>query len=430
MATDGFASADDLIENMASRAESPAVPAAGMDRIRPPLRIALPAGIDRSPEGLARQRVEERLREQAALLNLAHDAIMVVDLRGKVLFWNRGAEDTFGWPAEDALGQPIHEFLQTRFPVSLETINAQLRERGQWEGELTHRKRDGAPIVVASRWSLQRDEYGAPKAFLQIDRDITERKRAEDQIRQLNEKLELRVQQRTAELQAANKELEAFSYSVSHDLRAPLRGISSFSQILLRECGPQLSTEARHYLEVVACSAMQMGRLIEDILAFSRLGRQPVKRQPVQTVELVRQALEDLRAERDGRQVEIVIGDLPPCEGDPQLLKQVFVNLLSNALKYTRLRQPARIEVTTAPGACAAGQSAVYCVRDNGVGFDMRFADKLFGVFQRLHRADEYEGSGVGLAIVQGIIHRHGGRVWAEAAVDRGAAFYFTVAGC
>jgi signal transduction histidine kinase len=241
----------------------------------------------------------------------------------------------------------------------------------------------------------------------------------------MNEELEQRVQERTAELRAANRELEAFTYSVSHDLRAPLRAITGFARILLEDHAPQLPDEAQHSLHIVDNSARQMGRLIDDLLTFSRLGRLELTKRPVAPTDLVRQVLEDLQAERAGRQVEIELGDLPPCWAEPSLLKQVFVNLLSNALKYSRRRPVAHIEV----GCRQNGGERVYFVKDNGVGFDMQYANKLFGVFQRLHRADEYEGTGVGLAIVQRIVHRHGGSIWAEAAVDQGATFYFTLEG-
>jgi light-regulated signal transduction histidine kinase (bacteriophytochrome) len=233
------------------------------------------------------------------------------------------------------------------------------------------------------------------------------------------------VRQRTAELEAANKELEAFSYSVSHDLRAPLRAINGFSRILLEEHAPYLSDDAQRYLHIVRDSAQEMGQLIDDLLIFSRLGRQPLTKQLVAPADIVRQVLEDLRSEREGRCVNLVIGELPVCQADPVLLKQVFVNLLANALKFTRRREVARIEI----GCREVGGEAVYFVKDNGVGFDMQYAPKLFGVFQRLHRAEDYEGTGVGLAIVQRVIHRHGGRVWAEAAVDHGATFAFTLGG-
>jgi signal transduction histidine kinase len=240
---------------------------------------------------------------------------------------------------------------------------------------------------------------------------------------QLNIELEKRVRERTASLEAANKELEAFSYTVSHDLRSPLRAIDGFSRVLLEQYSSQLTADAQRYLGMVRHGAQQMGQLIDDLLTFARLSRLPLRRQTVAPVDLIHQVLEELRVEREGRQIEFIINDLPLCQADPTLLKQVWFNLLANALKYSRHREVAKIEI----GYHQAGEEPAYFVKDNGVGFDMQYADKLFGVFQRLHLAEEYEGTGVGLAIVQRIIHRHGGRTWAEAALDKGATFYFTL---
>ncbi len=225
------------------------------------------------------------------------------------------------------------------------------------------------------------------------------------------------------ELQAANRELEAFSYSVSHDLRAPLRAIDGFSAMALEDFGPLLPEKGRHFLRVIHQDGLRMGNLIDDLLAFSRLAREPLKPQLVNTDQLVRRTLAELSADANGRELEVHIGELPGCQGDQALLKQVWVNLLSNALKYSRERKPAIVQI----GSAWTGGETVYFVRDNGAGFDMEYADKLFGVFQRLHHQDEFEGTGVGLAIVQRIIQRHGGRVWAEAKVNQGAAFYFTL---
>ena len=235
--------------------------------------------------------------------------------------------------------------------------------------------------------------------------------------------LEQRVTERTAELEDANRELEAFSYSVSHDLRAPLRAVDGFSRILLEDHAASLDGDARRYLDLVRGGTQQMGRLIDDLLAFSRLSRQDLGRRIIQPTTLARQALEQLEADQAGRSLEIVIDDMPEASADPSLVRQVYVNLLSNALKFTRARSPAHIQV----GSLHQNGTPVYFVRDDGVGFDMAYVGKLFGVFQRLHRSEEYEGTGVGLAIVQRVVHRHGGRVWAEGAVDQGATVFFTL---
>jgi light-regulated signal transduction histidine kinase (bacteriophytochrome) len=254
-----------------------------------------------------------------------------------------------------------------------------------------------------------------------------QRKRTEEELRHLNSELEVRIHQRTAQLEAANKEMEAFCYSVSHDLRAPLRALDGFSEILQRNFATHLPAEASRLIGRVRGNAQQMGQLIDDLLAFSRLGRQTLHQQVVDLGDLIRRSWEELATEREGRHIEFRLGELPKCQGDPGLLKQVFVNLLSNALKYSRKRDPAIIEV----GSQSGGQrgECVCFIKDNGVGFDMRYNHKLFGVFQRLHRAEDYEGTGVGLALVQRIIQRHGGRIWASAEPNQGAIFSFTLQG-
>ncbi len=247
-----------------------------------------------------------------------------------------------------------------------------------------------------------------------------------EELKRLNEELEVRVAQRTAELESSNKELEAFAYTISHDLRAPLRSISGYSSILQQDFQEGLDETGQRYLLTIHQSAKQMNTLIDEILSFSKTSRQGLTPQELsaQTLkEIIQGILAGLIALDAERQIEISMKDLPGCFADPILLKQVYVNLLSNAFKFTRQCSPARIEI----GYEMLKKTPVYYVRDNGAGFDMAYADKLFGVFQRLHRQDEYEGTGVGLAIVQRIILRHGGKIWAEAALNQGATFYFTL---
>jgi signal transduction histidine kinase len=243
------------------------------------------------------------------------------------------------------------------------------------------------------------------------------------QLRRENLALEKRVRERTAELEAANHELEAFSYSVSHDLRAPLRAVDGYASIITGRYGDQIPAEARRLLETITDRAHFMGRLIDDLLRLSQLSRQPLTNSTISMVALANEVLLELEGERAGRQVEVRIAELPDCVGDRALLKQVLVNLLSNAFKFTGKTAQAVVELDSQQQSDAT----VYFVRDNGAGFDMKYSQRLFGVFQRMHRTDEFEGTGVGLSIVQRIIQRHGGRIWAEAALEKGATFYFSL---
>jgi PAS domain S-box-containing protein len=357
--------------------------------------------------------------QQASLLNLTHDTIFVRDMNDVIAYWNRGAEELYGWTPEQAIGKSSHELLRTVFPSPLDDIRAELVRTGRWEGELKHTKADGTGVVVSSRWSLRRDEREQPLEVLETNNDITVRKRREEEIESLNQELT----KRSTELEAINKELEAFAYSVSHDLRAPLRHIAGFTELLQKKASTLVDEKSNYYIETILESAKRMGNLIDDLLAFSRIGRAETQKTRVSLAQLVKEVLSEVRQDTEGRNIAWKIGALPDFYGDRSMLRLVLVNLISNAIKFTRTRAQAEIEI-----GCADGDkdSLIVFVRDNGVGFDMKYVPKLFGVFQRLHEPAAFEGTGIGLATVQRIIHRHGGKVWAEGAVDSGATFYFS----
>jgi light-regulated signal transduction histidine kinase (bacteriophytochrome) len=267
---------------------------------------------------------------------------------------------------------------------------------------------------------LRRDEQGRPVAILETNNDISQRKRREQEVRALNEELG----KRTIQLEATNKELEAFAYSVSHDLRAPLRHMSGFTELLQRHASSRLDDKSQRYVTMILESAKRMGSLIDDLLAFSRIGRAEAHRTTFSLQQTVEEVLAEVRQETEARNIVWNIGALPTWYGDRSMLRLAFTNLISNAVKFTRTRPRAEIEI-----ACAEQKhdQVVLFVRDNGVGFDMRYVNKLFGVFQRLHAPEAFEGTGIGLATVQRIAHRHGGNAWAEGAVDQGATFYLSL---
>jgi light-regulated signal transduction histidine kinase (bacteriophytochrome) len=283
--------------------------------------------------------------------------------------------------------------------------------------ELRGTRKDGSEFPIDIMLSPLETADG--KLVLSVIRDLTRRRENEAKILDLNRQLEEQVK----ELQALNTSLEAFSYSVSHDLRAPLRAIDGFSRILSEKYAGVLDDEADRMLNVIAVKCHQMGELIDDLLAFSRIGRCPILHSEMDMTELARSAVEEMRFAEPTRQIQVMIGELPTAIGDRNLVRQVFANLVSNAWKFTRHAASPHVEIGSYEDGCAQ----VYFVKDNGIGFDSRYANKLFGVFQRLHSRDEFEGTGIGLALVKGIVERHGGKAWAAGRVGDGAEFYFTL---
>ena len=497
---------------------------------------------------------ESRFREQAELLELTHDAIIVRNLRDEITYWNHGAEELYGWRVEEILGKTPQDLLHTLYPNALEEIEAETQERGSWEGELRHSRRDGTVVTVSSRWVLRRDAQGNPDGILESNRDISAKRDAEEARRQSDERnrlneirfrllidavkdyaiisldadglvtswnsgaerlkgyaademigqhvsrlyrkediergnlqnelrqaaaaghvegegwrvrkdgsqfwaevvtsglraaddeligfviidrdisarraaekqiqaLNLELTQRVDELGGVNRELESFSYSVSHDLRAPLRHVDGFACILKEEHSAKMTPEAIIYLDRILTAATHMGQLIDDLLNLAKIGRLELRRERAQIAGLVKQAIAELPPEAKERNIEWWVEPLPELNCDARLLKLIFTNLLSNAVKFTRNQANAVIEVGS---RVTDGQATIF-VRDNGVGFDMQYADKLFGVFQRLHRQEDFEGTGIGLATVQRIVRRHGGEIWAESQLNSGTTFFFTL---
>ncbi|MBI1993892.1 MAG: MASE1 domain-containing protein [Deltaproteobacteria bacterium] len=378
-------------------------------------------------EILERRRVEEILqaseRRLAGILDIAADAIISVDGAQRIRLFNQGAEKIFGYAAEEVLGRPLGMLLPERFVEAhhrhiqeFAAVPETARRMGE-RREIFGRRKDGREFPAEA--SISKLDLSGQTAFTVILRDITGRRGAEEEIHRLNENLK----RRAVELEAVNRELESFSYSVSHDLRAPVRRIEGFSSSLLEEYEKQLGEKGRDYLRRIRASCEQMARLIEDLLQLSRVTRSKMHREPVDLSALARQITVELQKSDPGRRIQSVIGEGLVASGDARLLRVALENLLVNAWKFTGKRDDPRIEF----GVVQMNGQPIYYVRDNGVGFDMAYADRLFGAFQRLHEETEFPGTGIGLATVQRIIHRHGGRVWAESAVGQGATFYFTL---
>jgi PAS domain S-box-containing protein len=371
----------------------------------------------------AQRESEERFRatfEQAAV------GIVHVGVAGEFLRVNEKMRAMLGYSEDELQGQTFERITHPDDLAAFSSLNQRLLkgELPMYRHEKRYLRKDGSIIWVNHTAACVRDPHGEAKYIVAIVEDVSERKRAEEQIRQLTLELEQRVLDRTAQLAATNRELEAFTYSVSHDLRAPLRHIDGYAQILqeeLAEAGPK----ALDYIQRIRNGTRHMGQLVDDLLNLARVGRSEMVLQETDLNLVVQEVLSQLRPEMSGRAIDLKLEPLPKVACDPGLLKQVFTNLISNAIKYTRPKPHAEIRIGL---TSVHGQPALF-IQDNGVGFNMRYISKLFGVFQRLHRAEEFEGTGVGLATVERIIQKHGGRIWAEAEVNQGATFFFTLAG-
>jgi PAS domain S-box-containing protein len=373
----------------------------------------------------SRQTLETQTLMLQSVLDSMQEGLVAADGQGAVILWNPAATKILGMGATDLPSQEwaAHYGLLTPFPPDQSPLARAIRGETCTAEMFVRNPELDEGVWIEVNASPLKDRNGAVSGGVAAFRDVTRRRADEREIRKLNEELEERVAQRTAQLEAANRELEAFTYSVSHDLRAPLRHIGGFSKILSEDFRSGMPAEAQSYLQRIEDGVHRMGLLVDELLNLARVGRQALKLQSTNLNSVIEEVVSLLQPEAEGRVVDWKIAELPAAVCDPSLIKQVFQNLIANALKFTRTRARAVIEISQRQ---ENGQ-IVIAIGDNGVGFSMKYEDKLFGVFQRLHRAEDFEGTGIGLATVKRIVRKHGGRVWAEAELDKGATFYFTL---
>jgi len=373
---------------------------------------------------IGHRKAEEELRAASlyarSLIEASLDPLVTISAEGKIMDVNRATEAVTGVPRQDLIGSDFSDYF-TEPEKARAGYQEVFREGEVRDYPLAIRHKSGSITEVLYSAALYKNEVGEVEGVFAAARDITDRKSAEEEIRRLNLELEQRVLQRTAQLKAANEELESFAYSISHDLRSPLLAIDGFSKILEKRYSDQLDLEAKRIISVVRNSTSRMGQLIDDLLSFSRWGRQEMKMSQIDMVDLAKEVFSQLSS--SDRNVRFHIGSLPPIRADHSMIRQVLFNLLSNALKFSSSQEERLIEV----GGREGPSENTYYVKDNGVGFDPEYTNKLFLVFSRLHRPEEFSGTGVGLAIVKRIIQGHGGKVWAEGAPNQGATFYFAL---
>jgi PAS domain S-box-containing protein len=365
------------------------------------------------------KQVEKIRNYLTTVVKQSKDAIYIHDDEGKIISWNKGAEDIYGYSEKEVIKMKVWNIIpEYKIAETEEFINRVFSGEKIQDIEAKRITKHGKLIDVLLSASMIVDESNEKKSIAINEKEITQQKIADEKIKHLNTDLKNNV----AQLELANKELESFSYSVSHDLRAPLRAINGFSQIIEDNYSQILNKEAQKLFENIRSNSEKMSQLIEDLLSFSRLGRKPIQKSEINTMEMVKNVLNEINKSIT-HQASINISTLFPANGDPTLLHQVWTNLISNAIKYSSKKEKPEVEI----GSKKSDEEIIYYVKDNGAGFDMKYIEKLFNVFQRLHSPSEFEGTGVGLAIVYRIITKHGGKVWAEAKINEGATFYFTI---
>ena len=375
-------------------------------------------------------KLEKKLKKQADLLNLTHDAIIVHDMDDKITFWNKGAEERYGWHEKEVLGKVTHDLLKTEFTDSLSETWECFLCKGYWEGELTHTKRNGEKIIVSSRWALQKDENNVPIGFMEINSDITERKKAEESLKEARDKLELKVQERTAELnilvdelKRSNEELKQFAYVTSHDLQEPLRTIASFTQLLKRRYTSKLDDDADEFIDYIVGGANRMQTMIKALLDYSRVNTRNSEFKSSDFEVILNQTLNSLKIAVEESNAVITMDPLPTLMVDDKQMIQLFQNLISNAIKFRKNHGNMEIHISCKK----VSTNYLFSVSDNGIGIESQFKDRIFEVFQRLHTRDEYSGTGIGLAVCKKIVERHGGQIWVESELGEGSTFYFTI---
>jgi PAS domain S-box-containing protein len=365
---------------------------------------------------------EIRLR---ILIQSIPELIWLKDINGVYLFCNTLFERFYGASEDNIIGKTDYDFVERELADFFRENDQKAITAGKntTNEEWINFADDGHRALLETTKTPVYNSEGTLIGVLGVGHDITERKLAIDEIQKLNENLEQRVLERTAQLEAANKELEAFSYSVSHDLRAPLRHISGFIGLFLENKASELTKEELGYLNVVIQSSEEMGKLIDALLSFSRLNRSELHKERIDTSQIISRVLQLFEPEIQARSIEIHVDSIPESLADQQLINQVWINLISNAIKYTGKKEKAIIEI----GSFGTGNETVFFIKDNGAGFNMKYSEKLFTVFQRLHKPRDFEGIGIGLANIHRIVARHGGRCWAEGEIDKGATFYFSL---